>query len=157
MNYTIRPIDVAEINQLEDFLYEAIFIPAGISKPSRDIIKDPDLQIYIKDFGGQAGDYALVAEVDNRIVGAAWSRIINDYGHIDDETPSLSISLYKEFRGKGIGTELMKGLLNLLKAKDFSRVSLSVQKANYAVKMYEKLGFKVFKEHADELVMFLVL
>jgi len=40
-----------------------------------------------------------VAEVDGKIVGAVWVRIMNDYGHIDNETPSLAISLYKEYRG----------------------------------------------------------
>lgn len=48
-------------------------------------------------------DWALVAEVDNKIVGAVCVRIMNDYGHIDDETPSLSISLYKEYHGYSIG------------------------------------------------------
>ena len=43
-------------------------------------------------------DFALVAEVEQKIVGAVWVRIIHDYGHIDDETPSLAISLYKEYR-----------------------------------------------------------
>ena len=157
MNYKIRQIYEIEMEVLEEFLYEVIFIPEGIDKPSRDIIKAPELQIYIKDFGTQRGDYYLVAEVENQIIGAAWSRIINDYGYIDDETPSLSISLHKEYRGQGIGTELMKQLLKLLKSEGFRKVSLSVQKANYASKMYEKLGFKVFRENDEEFVMNLVL
>lgn len=53
----------------------------------------------------------MVAEVNNEIVGAVWVRIMNDYGHIDDETPSLAISLLKEYRNYGIGTELMKQML----------------------------------------------
>ena len=57
---------------------------------------------------------------------------MNDYGHIDDETPSLAISLYKEYGSFGIGTAMMKEILTLLKSHGYSRVSLSVQKANYA-------------------------
>lgn len=149
----IRELNETETNVLEDFLYEAIFIPKGVEKPSRDIINEPELQIYIKDFGTKRGDYCLVAEVENKIVGAAWSRIINDYGHIDNETPSLSISLYNEYRGLGIGTELMKQLLDLLKTKGFKQSSLSVQKANYAFKMYRKLGFEIVRENDEEYVM----
>ncbi len=149
----IRELNETETNVLEDFLYEAIFIPEGVEKPSRDIINEPELQIYIKDFGTKRGDYCLVAEVENKIVGAAWSRIINDYGHIDNETPSLSISLYNEYRGLGIGTELMKQLLDLLKTKGFKQSSLSVQKANYAFKMYRKLGFEIVRENDEEYVM----
>ena len=44
-----------------------------------------------------------------------WTRIINDYGHVDDGTPSFAISLYKEYRGKGIGTQMMVKMLELLK------------------------------------------
>lgn len=149
----IRELNETETNVLEDFLYEAIFIPKGVEKPSRDIINEPELQIYIKDFGTKRGDFCLVAEVENKIVGAAWSRIINDYGHIDNETPSLSISLYNEYRGLGIGTELMNQLLDLLKNKGFKQSSLSVQKANYASKMYRKLGFEIVRENDEVYVM----
>lgn len=149
----IRELNETETNVLEDFLYEAIFIPKVVEKPSRDIINEPELQIYIKDFGTKRGDFCLVAEVENKIVGAAWSRIINDYGHIDNETPSLSISLYNEYRGLGIGTELMNQLLDLLKNKGFKQSSLSVQKANYASKMYRKLGFEIVRENDEEYVM----
>lgn len=94
-----------------------------------------------------------MAEVGGKIVGAVWVRIMNDYGHIDDETPSLAISLYKEYRGFGIGTAMMKEILTLLKAHGYSRVSLSVQKANYAAKMYLKIGFEIVKENEEEYIM----
>ena len=41
-------------------------------------------------------DRRLVAECDGRIVGVVWTRIMHEYGHISDNTPSLAISLYKE-------------------------------------------------------------
>ena len=56
---------------------------------------------------------------------------------IDDTTPSLSISLLKEYRNLGIGTELMKQILLTLKEREYKQVSLSVQKINYAVSMYK--------------------
>ena len=78
---------------------------------------------------------------------------MNDYGHIDAETPSLAISLYKDYRGFGIGTAMMKEILALLKSHGYSRVSLSVQKANYAAKMYLKIGFEIVKENEEEYIM----
>ena len=78
---------------------------------------------------------------------------MHDYGHIDDETPSLAISLYKDHRGKGVGTELMRALLAELKSAGFERVSLSVQKANYAVKLYRKTGFVTVDENDEEYIM----
>lgn len=113
--------------------------PEGVPVPSKDIINKPDLQVYVKDFGENKGDLCLVAQVADEIVGAVWVRIMNDYGHIDNETPSFAISLLKEYRNYGIGTELMKQMLTKLKLEGYKQASLSVQKMNYAVRMYRKI------------------
>lgn len=153
MNYTIRTMKKQEFPLLEDFLYEAIFIPEGMEVPPRSVISLPELQTYIKDFGLLKDDFALVAEIEKQIVGAVWVGIINDYGHIDSSTPSLAISLYKDYRKHGIGIAMMKEMLNLLRNHGYKSVSLSVQKANYAAKMYQKLGFKIVNENKDEWIM----
>lgn len=153
MDYTIREIQKQEYPLLDDFLYEAIFIPEGITPPPKSIITSPELQVYVERFGELEDDWGLVADADGKIVGAVWVRIMNDYGYIDDETPSLAISLYKEYRGFGIGTALMKEILTLLKSHEYSRVSLSVQKANYAAKLYLKVGFKIVRENEEEYIM----
>ena len=153
MEYTIRKMTVPEYPLLSDFLYEALFIPNGIKPPPRDIIASPELQIYVERFGALKDDFALVAEIEGKIVGAVWVRIMNDYGHIDEETPSLAISLYKEYRGQGIGTNMMKEMLSLLKTHGYKRVSLSVQKANYAAEMYRKIGFEIARENEEEWIM----
>ena len=94
-----------------------------------------------------------MADFGGKVVGAVWTRIMNDYGHVDDETPSFAISLYKEYRGQGIGSQLMVKMLGLLKWQGYERASLAVQKANYAVKMYKDVGFKMVDENAEEYIM----
>lgn len=153
MNYSIRELRQDENKVLDTFLYEAIFIPEGVSAPSKDIINQPELQVYVKDFGENKGDLCLVVEVNNEIVGAVWVRIMNDYGHIDDETPSFAISLLKEYRNYGIGTELMKQMLMKLKMQGYKQASLAVQKMNYAVSMYQKVGFEIVDENDEEYIM----
>ena len=153
MDYQIRTIRKEETPLLRDFLYNAIFIPEGVTPPPISIVDDESLQIYIRDFGKLPDDRCLVAETDGKVVGAIWSRIVNDYGHIDDNTPSIAISLYKEYRNMGIGTELLMQMLDLLKADGYKSVSLSVQKANYAMKMYQKAGFQVISQDAEEAIM----
>lgn len=153
MDVTIREMQKQEYPLLDNFLYEAIFIPEGIEPPPKTIITSPELQVYVERFGESIDDWGLVAEVDGKVVGAVWVRIMNDYGHIDDETPSLAISLYKEYRGFGIGTAMMKEILTLLKSHRYSRVSLSVQKANYAAKMYLRIGFEIVRENEEEYIM----
>lgn len=152
MNYTIREMKSYEYKVLKDFLYEAIYIPEGVDFPQKTIIEQPELQIYISEFGNK-DDNALVAEVDGKIVGAVWTRIMNDYGHIDNDTPSFAISLYKEYRGLGIGTDMMNQMLTLLKNKGYKQASLAVQQANYAVKMYQKVGFEIIDKNEEEYIM----
>ena len=152
MDYRIREIKESEYQMLPNFLYEAIFIPEGTEKPSKSIIEQPELQVYVADFGKE-DDWCLAAEMKEKIVGAVWVRIMNDYGHIDDKTPSLAISLYEEYRNLGLGTALMKEMLQFLKNKGYKQISLSVQKENFAVGMYRKLGFKVVSENDEEYIM----
>ena len=151
--YIIRNIRKSEIGLLKDFLYEAVFVPEGVESPPRDIVERPELRVYTDDFGTREGDSCLVAELGGRVAGSVWTRIMDDYGHVDDETPSCAVSLYKEYRGQGIGSQLMMKMLDLLRQKGYKKVSLSVQKANYAVKMYEKAGFKTVDENEEEYIM----
>lgn len=68
MEYKIRSISEGEYILLNDFLYEAVFVPPGISPPPKSIINQPELQVYIADFGTKKDDIGLIAEVNNRSV-----------------------------------------------------------------------------------------
>lgn len=153
MEVVIREIRPEEIPVLDDFLYEAIFVPEGVAAPPRSILENEDLQVYVRDFGRMPDDRCLVAVADGKIAGAVWTRIMDDYGHIDDQTPSLAISLYKEYRGQGIGTQLLHRMLAQLRHDGYAQVSLSVQKANFALRMYEKAGFKIVEDRGEEVLM----
>lgn len=153
MEYIICEIKKTEYSLLDDFLYEAIFIPDGVQPPEKTVIHLPELQVYIAGFGKEKDDICFLAEVNDEVVGAVWVRVMNDYGHIEDGVPSFAISLYKEYRGYGIGTALMKRMLYELKQRGYKKTSLSVQKANYAVQMYLKVGFDIVDEHEDEYIM----
>ena len=154
----IRELKNEESDVLKDFTYEAIFIPEGVEPPDRSIVELPELKVYYEDFGKGKDDCCLVAEDDStegagEIAGAVWTRVMDDYGHVDDDTPSLAISLYENHRGKGIGTQLLNDMLCTLKEKGCKRVSLSVQKANYAVMMYQRAGFNIVDENEEEYIM----
>ena len=153
MNCLFRNLKSEETGLLRDFLYEAIFIPDGVEPPPRSIIDWPELKLYYEGFGGGRADNCIVAEDNGKVVGAVWTRIMDDYGHVDDETPSFAISLYKEYRGCGIGTQLMIKMLEILREQGYKKVSLAVQKANYAVRMYEKVGFRTVDENDEEYIM----
>lgn len=153
MEVVIRAMKEDEYPLLKTFLYEAIFIPEGTEPPSKNILEQPELQIYTKNFGMEKYDKAFVAEIDEKIVGAVWVRIMDDYGHIDDNTPSFAISLFKEYRGLGIGKTLMKTMLDELKVCGYKQASLAVQKENMALNLYKKLGFQIYDENSEEYIM----
>lgn len=157
MDFIIREMKENEYALLSDFLYEAIYIPEGAKAPPRSILDNPELQIYVEQFGEKSDDHALVAEAEGNVIGAVWVRIMNDYGHIDDKTPSFAISLYKPYRGLGIGTAMIKAMLLLLREKGYERASLAVQKTNYAVIMYQKAGFQIVRESGEEYIMVILL
>lgn len=149
----IRKMHPEEYGLLREFLYQAIYLPEGVEPPPRSVVDLPELQVYIAGFGTRPGDYCLVAEVKETVVGAAWSRIMEDYGHIDSSTPSLAISLLPDYRGLGIGTQLLNSLLLLLQENGYLRASLSVQRDNPALRLYERAGFQILKEKGTEYLM----
>jgi len=144
----IRAIEKSEYQLLEDFLYNAIYLPPGAEPVQREIIFKPEIYVYIEGFGGK-DDCGMVAEQGGEIIGAAWTRIIQGYGHIDDDTPELAISVLSEHRNEGVGTMLMTRLFEELRKKGYEKTSLSVQKDNPAVRFYERLGYLITGERTD--------
>jgi ribosomal protein S18 acetylase RimI-like enzyme len=159
INAKVRAMQKSDFVCLNEFLYQAIFIPEGEERPPRSIINDSEIIVYIKDFGTQPGDLGVVAEQNGQIIGAAWTRIIPAYGHVDNVTPELAISVFPEFCGYGIGTKLMKKLFEALRHNSYKQTSLSVQKDNPAVRFYKRIGYKMVDEsfnragHEDYLMI----
>ena len=155
-NYLIREMNPDEVGILKDMLYEAIFQPDEMNLLPREVIEQPELSIFINNWG-QPDDLCLVAEIDGKIVGAVWTRILDGevkgFGNIDDQTPEFAISLYKEYRNKGIGTAIMKQMLQHLKCRGYKQTSLAVQKENYAVRMYKNVGFEIVAKLKEEYLM----
>ena len=159
MDYSIRPLRHDERSLLEDFLYEAIYLPKDfeIEIPRSIIHHDPKCRAAFEDFGEFPDDRALVAEVDGSVVGACWVRTTDEYGHIDDETPSFSISLCEQYRNHGIGGAMMHQMIGDLRDAGYARASLSVQKENPALRLYERLGFRIVGDGADETEWLMVI
>ena len=152
MDYAVRHIRHGEWPLLEGFLYEAIYVPEGFEGevPRSVIYDDSKCRAAYEGFGSLPDDRAVVAIADGKVVGACWVRTTDEYGHIDDATPSFSISLYKPYRGRGIGTAMMRAMLDELRDAGYARTSLSVQKENPALRLYERLGFRIVGDGFDD-------
>ncbi|MDA3927376.1 MAG: GNAT family N-acetyltransferase [Prolixibacteraceae bacterium] len=152
----IREIKPSEYSFLEEMLYVSIFIAEGAEKLPRTIIFEPELHKYIKDFG-QKNDHCMVAEFNNRLVGACWIRILDEsnkgYGFVDAQTPELGMAVLPEFQNKGIGSKLLQAMLHQLKQLKYKQVSLSVDLENFAYKVYTKFGFTNFERTEKSATM----
>ena len=156
MQYNLRPLKQEEYSLLEDFLYDAIFVPVGEEALPRSVLLEPSIQNYYQDFG-RAHDYCLVAEQEGKLLGSVWARVLSGpvkgYGYVDEHTPELAISVQNEFRGKGIGTALLRAMLDLLQRAGYGQTSLSVQKENPAADLYKRLGFTTLEEKDEDYLM----
>jgi len=117
---------------------------------------EPPVQRYVERWG-RPGDTALIAIQDFQRVGAAWYRLFRSdnpgYGFIDEETPELSIAIVPSKRGTGLGSELLDALLAQARADGYAAVSLSVEKDNPAVGLYDRHGFTRVGEDEDAVTM----
>ena len=90
---------------------------------------------------------------DDTVVGVAWTRLLPDYAPLANDVPTLAIAVLPGYRGHGIGTALIHAILESLTHHGCSSVSLSVQKANPALRLYQRTGFTIAQDNGDELVM----
>ena len=129
---------------LRGMLYLALFVPPGAAAPDHSVVEQPELARYVSGWGrrGDVGIIAVGANGDS--LGAAWLRLWSEldrgYGFIDMQTPELSVAVRPEARGAGVGTQLLRRLLQRAD-ESYDRVSLSVSLLNPAVRLYERLGF----------------
>jgi ribosomal protein S18 acetylase RimI-like enzyme len=70
----------------------------------------------------------------------------------DADIRIMDIALLPEFRGHGIGTRLLRELLDAGRASGRS-VSIHVERANPARRLYERLGFHAVSEHGIYVLM----
>ena len=151
-NLIIREIKPIEYSFLNEMLYQAIFVADEAEVLPREIIKQPDLKKYIQDFG-RIGDFCLVAEQNEKLLGAIWIRYIKGYGFVDNETPETSMAVLKGNRSKGIGKQLLTEMIDRLKNIQMKQVSLSVDKKNFAHGFYKKHGFVDYTTSEKSIIM----
>ena len=152
----LRRATSADEAELRNLLYYAISVAPGERPPARDIVTKPELERYVREWGSVAADYGVLAVEGGSVLGGAWLRQWRaperGYGFVDEKTPELSIAVIPTRRGEGIGTELLRSLLDEA-AKRHARVSLSVASHNPARRLYEREGFTLHGVSGDSITM----
>jgi GNAT superfamily N-acetyltransferase len=147
---------------LREMLFEASYLEGSPRPEFEEGLSDPKLAIYLQDWG-RSGDHGLIAEdEEGKPAGATWFRLFTadrpGWGYIDDQTPELAIAVVPGRRGQGIGSQLLKSLIELAREQGHSGLSLAADPINHgAMRLYHRLGFREVRRDDEAVVMVLDL
>jgi ribosomal protein S18 acetylase RimI-like enzyme len=142
----IRRARASDLPFLAEMGRDAAYWRPDKAKPSPEAaLADQHLGRYLAGWG-RNGDAGIVAlDAADRPIGAAWYRLFSrdqpGYGFVAEWIPELSIAVRPEHRGAGVGTRLLRRLVELAREQGYAALSLSVERDNPAVSLYERLGF----------------
>lgn len=139
--FTIRRAKLADAKELLATIRE-------ILKTSKWVLSEPDEianstkreRAFIKTHLDNKNALIIVALSNKKIIGILNTMGSNKrrYKHV----VSLGISVAKEWRGKGVGTALMKYVVEWARGHKLKKIKLSVVANNTsAIKLYKKAGF----------------
>ena len=154
---TYRKLDRGDIDLIKEMLFLALFIPPGSEPFDRSIIEDASLSKYWVNWGNHHLDLGVVANDDQNAIGAIWGRSFSrsnpGYGFINRNTPEISMAVIDEYRGRGIGTNLIRMITQHYSAIGVQNISLSVDSRNRAMNLYKRLGFKSYQQNGHNITM----
>lgn len=158
MPILLRKSQPAETPFLREMLYEAVFWRDGINKPSfEEGLAYPEVSKSLAGWGERDGDTAVVATLNSVPIGAAWYRFWTeeDYinGYIHEKIPVVVIGVHSDYRHQGVGTKMIKWLIDHASKQAIGKISLSVSKDNYAINLYRQQGFQEYTDKGDMLLM----
>jgi ribosomal protein S18 acetylase RimI-like enzyme len=158
----VRDGSAQDLPVLEAMLLEAFYWDPQDLRPNlSEFQKNEEFQKLLAGWGDRAGDVAVVAEVTDLSIGAAWYRFwtpeIHSYGFVDSSIPELAIGVRSEYRSKGVGRVLLSSLISAAESAQVPALSLSVSPANFALVLYESFGFQRVDESGTSLTLLLRL
>ena len=142
----LRTAGSDDIEFLWVVLHEAAFWrPDAERLPLEEVRLAPELARYVEGFG-RRGDWGVIAQEARQPLGAAWWRHFPSaapgYGFVDEATPELTLAVLADHRGRGIGTALLAALERAARRRGLAGLSLSVERDNPALALYERHGFQ---------------
>ena len=141
MNITIQQAKPSDAEGLISFLKQVGKETDNLSFGEEGISINVEAETeYIAQIKNSRDNIILVAKYDEKIIGtASLNRLPRRMRHRGD----LSVSVAKEYWNHGIGSQLLKELIDFAISNSFEIIDLQVRSDNYAaIHLYEKYGFK---------------
>lgn len=156
--FRIRAATGDDARFLADMLVEASNWNPATSRPRVAVLDDTKVSRYVSGWM-RPGDFGSVA-IDARDVpvGACWGRLFPanapGYGFVAVGVPELTLGVNTQWRARGVGRALLQAVARQASAAGHSRVSLSVERANFAQRLYISEGYITVAsgENSDTMV-----
>ncbi|WP_407662214.1 GNAT family N-acetyltransferase [Microbacterium timonense] len=121
----------------------------GAARPRHEVIGGADHRRYVAGWM-RPGDAGFIAEATaGGLVGAAWYRLLPrdepGFGYVGTGVPELIIGVRPIWRAHGVGRALLQELCDHARAQGHARISLSVERGNFAATLYRSEGFAVVR------------
>ena len=132
---------------MADMLVEAVnWSPKWKRKSRNRVLLSPKTAHYIAGWPRKT-DLGVIAEAGGERIGAAWLRFFPaadpGYGFVAPDVPELTIGLAAPWHGQGAGRALLRSIAALGHSAGICRISLSVERKNFAQKLYLSEGYQV--------------
>lgn len=143
--FQIRPATGDDARFLVDMAVEAANWDPARARPRVEVLADPNVTRYSAGWM-RPGDFGSVAvDARNVPVGACWGRLFPanapGYGFVAVGVPELTLGVNAQWRGRGVGRALLRAVAHQAAAAGHGRISLSVERANFAQRLYVSEGF----------------
>lgn len=145
--FLLRPAVGQDARFLSDMLVEAVNWSPGRQRPRVHVLADPAITPYVSGWM-RPGDAGLIAESPaGDPIGACWYRLFDrskpGAGFVAGGVPELTLGVGPLWRAQGVGRELLRGVCVLARSAGYARLSLSVERGNFAQRLYVSEGFVV--------------
>ncbi|MFE7196045.1 GNAT family N-acetyltransferase [Microbacterium oxydans] len=145
--FSLRRASQTDAMFLGDMLVEAANWRAGGVRPRHEVLNSTEHRRYLAGWKRMSDDGLVALGDDDVAVGAAWYRVLPQnapgFGFIGIAVPELIIGVHPLWRARGVGRSLLRGVVQLAGSQGHARISLSVERDNFARNLYRAEGFAV--------------
>lgn len=146
-SFRLRAAEPGDGGFLGDMVVEAANWRAGATRPRHEVLSSPEHGRYLSGWM-RPGDAGFVGvDAHGALVGAAWYRMFSrtdpGFAYVGTGVPELVIGVRPIWRAHGVGRALLQRVVDHARERGFARLSLSVERGNFAVTLYKSEGFAV--------------
>jgi GNAT superfamily N-acetyltransferase len=151
--YRIRPAEQADAVFLADMLVEAFNWHPDRMRRRVELLADPSVNRYLAGWRRPGDDGVLAVDDHGDPVGACWFRVLPKrdagYGWVAAGVPELTLGVRPIHRARGVGRTLLRAACAVATGHGHQRISLSVERANFASRLYVSEGFATLTSGPD--------